>query len=119
LVRQTTWDYLVDAKRFREPITGLAKGFHTNPTIEVRDRLLDTTSFEKRMSTLRTIVFPAFCLQPFGLDGETFGLALRRDEVSIEWWCNGPEPWHNLTEWASEMRNWLASIAAKDPEPEQ
>ena len=119
LVRQVTWDYAADSKRLLDPLTGLEQGFHTNPTIEVRDRSLDTASFESRFTVLTTIAFPAFAARGIGIDGETFGIAYPRPGASVEWWCDGPESWQPLTRWAAEVISWLTEITAAPPRPEQ
>jgi hypothetical protein len=118
LLRQSTWDYAADSKRLFEPLTGLGQGFHVQPTMEVRDRPLDGTSFEKRLALLRLISFPAFCARGLGIDGETFGIAFPQPGARIEWWCDGPESWRELTRWAAEARAWLSEIAAAPPQTE-
>ncbi|WP_397385634.1 hypothetical protein [Prosthecobacter sp.] len=119
LLRQTTWDYAADSQRFFEPLTGLAQGFHTQPTIEVRDRPLETAVFAARLSTLEQISFPAFCGCPGGIDGEFYGLAFPPPAASVWWWCDGPESWRSLTQWSADTRDWLVGIADGLPQPEQ
>jgi len=112
VVRQTTWDYVRDSKRFSEPLTGLEQGFDTYPTIEIRDRPLNTADFQTRFKTLSSISFPAFHPQPDGLDGEFFGIALPEPGTSVWWWSDGPKPWQWLTQWAADAREWLSAVAA-------
>jgi hypothetical protein len=119
LLRQTTWDYPSDSKRLSEPLTGLAQGFHTQPTIEVRDRRLETPEFNTRITTLRDISFPAFYGRPGGLDGEFFGLALPAPAASVWWWGDGPESWRPLTQWSADTRDWLTGIATLPPQPQR
>lgn len=118
LLRQTTWDYLADSKRFLEPLTGLEKGLHPQPTIEVRDRPLDTATFEERLSLLQKISFPPFESRGIGIDGESFGIRFPRPGAQVEWWCAGPDSWQTLTQWAKDTRSWLIAIAAAPPEKE-
>ena len=117
LVRQVTWDCVSDWNRLSEPITGLEQGFHSNPTIEVRDRPLETADFEKRLAALVTISFPAFSARGIGIDGEQFGIAYPAPGASVEWWCDGPESWRPLTHWAAEVRSWLTEITVARPQP--
>ena len=119
LLRQTTWDYAADSQRLSEPLTRLAAGFHTQPTIEVRDRRLETAEFEARLSALSSISFPAFCGRPGGIDGEFFGLAFPAPAASVWWWSDGPESWRPLTQWAADIRDWLIDIATAPPQPER
>jgi len=118
LLRQTTWDYSSDSKRFLEPLTGLEKGLHPQPTIEVRDRPLDTATFDERLSSLQKISFPAFEARGLGIDGESFGVRFPRPGAKVEWWCEGPDSWQSLTQWAADTRSWLIEIAAAPPEKE-
>jgi hypothetical protein len=118
LLRQTTWDYAADSTRFSDPLIGLEKGAHIQPTIEVRDRPLDTVSFEGRLAVLRTISFPAFSSGGLGLDGEFFGVAFPKRGARVEWWCDGPESWESLTGWAAETREWLSGVATKPAQEE-
>src|SRR5262245_5164078 len=37
VVREVTWDFLADNARLADPLVGLKQGFHTNPSISVRD----------------------------------------------------------------------------------
>lgn len=119
MVRQVTWDRMADAGRMLDPLVGLAKGFHTEPTLEVRDWVIDSALFESRMDALAVISFPAFAKHGIGIDGETFGIAfpdyLRR--ASIEWWCKGPEAWREVTAWAADMRDWLTHLISTSEQP--
>ena len=117
LVRQITWDRLCDAERFALPLVGLERGFHTQPTIEVRDRPLDSAAFDSRMTALRAISFPAFSTHGLGIDGEVFGVAVPHHHgATVEWWCDGPESWRALTCWAAEVRDWLTTVAFAPPQ---
>ncbi len=118
MVRQVTWDGPHDAKRFYLPLTGLEKGFHTAPTIDVRDRPIDSTEFDHRMEALKSISFPAFSATDIGIDGEYFGVAIPNHGASIKWWCEGPNTWRDLTAWASQTREWLTDIALSPPRNE-
>jgi len=115
LVRQITWDRGADAERLSNPLTGLREGFHVQPTLEVRDRPLDTARLERFLDELRSISFPAFCAQGFGIDGDIFGVAYPQLSLSVEWWCEGPASWEALTHWAYTMREWLSEVTAAPP----
>lgn len=118
LLRQVTWDRQLDARRFTDPLLGLEKGFHTHPTIEVADRPIENALLDERLTALRQIAFSAFSARSLGLDGEIFGIAIPENGVGIEWWCEGPDSWGELTEWASKTREWLCSIASGPPQKE-
>jgi hypothetical protein len=115
LVRQVTWSRPSDVERFMMPLKGLEQGFHTQPTIEVRDRPLDSADLDARIEELGSITFPPFAARGVGIDGETFGVAYPNHGASVEWWCEGPESWSDLTLWASRMRNWLCLATAAEP----
>lgn len=118
LVRQVTWDQPRDSSRLLNPLKGLEEGFHSLPTIEVRDRPVDSAELESRFEELTGISFPAFASSGIGIDGEIFGID-RRDRGSIvEWWCDGPDSWSELTSWATRMRDWLISVTSLDPDLE-
>jgi len=109
VLRQVTWSREFDAQRLTLPMEGLKHGLHPQPTIEVRDRPLDTDEFKRRMASLEGISFNLFAARPVGLDGEGFGIATAH--VKAEWWCEGPDTWKELAAWAADMREWLTSIA--------
>lgn len=116
MVRQITWERPADADRLLNPLQGLRRGFHKDPTVEVRDRLVDTVEFESRRALLHTISVSAFTPAAVGLDGEFFGIELLGgDTVSVEWWCEGPESWRELAAWSAEVRAWLANVASAQP----
>ena len=113
-LRQVCWNRPADIKRLSDPLQGLAHGFHSHPTMEVRDRPLVTADFESRLAALRKISFPVFSDKSLGLDGESFGIELTSGRIHVEWWCEGPEEWRMLTAWAAETRSWLAVIASTE-----
>jgi hypothetical protein len=116
MVRQLRWDRVADAERLLMPMTGLQRGFHTDPTIELRDRIIDADIFESRLAALRMLAFPVFAAPAWGIDGETFGIEVF-NSASIEWWCDGPAGFAPIAAWAAAMRDWLAEIAAGTGEP--
>lgn len=115
MVRQVTWDLSAEGHRFSSPLVGLEKGFHVQPTIEVRDRPLDTVLLDHRLTVLANISFPAFAATGIGIDGESFGIQVPGRRAKIEWWCEGPESWRELTGWAAAMREWLTGVAMAPP----
>ena len=116
LVRQVTWDRLSDADRLFRPLIGLERGFDSCPTIEVRDRPISTTELDLRINELAGIAFPAFATRGIGIDGETFGIEFPHHGSRVQWWCEGPESWSDLTSWAVAVRDWLCSVATAEPE---
>jgi hypothetical protein len=115
LVRQVTWDRASDCQRLSEPLLGLENDFHSQPTIEVRDRPIATASFEDRLKALATISFPAFATSGIGIDGETFGVSSSEHGANVEWWCDGPESWREITAWAAQTRKWLINTTSAPP----
>ena len=118
LVRQLTWDRTADSERLWKPLVGLEKGFHSQPTIELRDRPIESVEFEVRLRVLQVISFPAFAGQGIGIDGESYGIELPGRETTVEWWCGGPDSWREVTAWAAETRDWLTGITALPPRSE-
>ena len=114
MVRQVTWDQPSDADRLFRPLIGLMEGFHSSPTIEVRDRPISTTDLESRLNELAGFDFPAFATRGIGIDGERFGIEHPNHGTIVQWWREGPEAWRGLTSWASAVREWLASVAATE-----
>lgn len=112
IVRQITWDQSADWERLHQPLVGLVKGFHCAPSIEVRDRPIDSQIFERRLAELRTIKVPVFENGGIGLDGESFGVAMPGSGQELEWWCDGPDSWQSLTAWAAKVRKWLGEVTA-------
>ena len=110
--REITWKRQDDIERLTNPMVGLQKGFHTSPSIEVVDAVVDIKRLNEHLRNLRKIRVPAGDFQePFGLDGEgngfqtfTFGGRFR-----MEWWCNGPEEWQEFINWFAGMREFLES----------
>ena len=101
-----------------DPPVGLRPGFRPQPTIEVRDRPLDSAGIESRLARLRAVSFPAFVGCAVGLDGERFGVVLPEDGANVEWWWRGPDSWRDLTYWAAELRAWLEEITTAPPHSE-
>ena len=107
-LRQVTWDRSTDQARFLgDPATGLREGFHTSPSIEVRDRDLPREDFHDRMAKLRTMSFIIGSEDSgVGLHGETFGLqiGLFMNDLRISWWDDGPDAWREVTVWTDETK---------------
>lgn len=108
ILRHVTWDRLHDLSRLQEPILGLKQGFHTDPRIRHRDRVLRDSSVSERLKALRVIALP---MAPqdmnFGTDGTTFGFEQEWPKMRLEWWCQGPAEWRLFTAWANDMITWL------------
>jgi hypothetical protein len=115
LVRQVTWGRPGDDERLSDPLEGLERGYHIQPTIETRDRPLVTEELNERLAELGEISFPVFGGGGLGIDGELFGIERPIYEDRVQWWCEGPESWKGLTFWASSMREWLATVADEEP----
>ncbi len=115
LVRQVTWDREGDYRRLFDPLEGLERGYHIQPTIEIRDRPLVTEELDERLAELKEISFPVFASGGIGIDGESFGIENPVFRDRVEWWCEGPESWKGITSWTASMREWLIATAAEEP----
>src|SRR5215813_10975640 len=58
VVREVTWDFLADSARLLDPLVGLKQGFHTNPTIVVRDGKLPDYEFSSLIVQGRRLNIP-------------------------------------------------------------
>ena len=110
VVREVTWDFLADNARLADPLVGLKQGFHTNPTVVVRDGKLPDDEFSILIEQGRRLNIPLIGIeQRVGLDGVTSGIELFGfDRVRLEWWCEGPKEWRALTDWVKKFRVFLS-----------
>jgi hypothetical protein len=110
VVREASWDILADSARLSDPLVGLKQGFHTNPTVVVRDGKLPDDEFSSLIEQGRRLNIPLIGIeQRMGLDGETSGIELFGfDRVRLEWWCEGPKEWRALTDWVMKFRGFLS-----------
>jgi len=111
VVREVTWDFLADNARLDDPLVGLKQGFHTNPTVVVRDGKLPDDEFSILIEEGRRLNIPLIGIeQGVGLDGEISGIELFGfDRVRLEWWCEGPMEWRALTDWVEKFRVFLSN----------
>jgi len=110
VVREVTWDFPADSARLRDPLVGLKQGFHTNPTVVVRDGKLPDDEFSSLIEQGRRLNIPLIGIeQRVGLDGVIFGIELFGfDRVRLEWWRQGPKEWRALTDWVKKFRGFLS-----------
>src|SRR5262245_37055394 len=92
VVREVTWDFPADSARLADPLVGLKQGFHTNPTVVVRDGKLPDDEFSSLIEQGRRLNIPLIGIEErVGLDGLSSGIELFGfDRVRLEWWCEGP-----------------------------
>jgi hypothetical protein len=110
VVREVAWDFFADSAPLVDPLVALKQGFHTNPTVVVRDAKLPDDEFSRLFEQGRHLNIPLIGIgQGWGLDGVTSGIELFGfDRVRLEWWCEGPEEWRALTDWVKKFRGFLS-----------
>jgi hypothetical protein len=74
--------------------------------IHVRDREVPSalaTSWQDKLAALR---LPLVAEEILGCDGETFTLTtiMGFSSATLSWWCDGPQEWRALHEWATMFR---------------
>lgn len=115
MVRRVAWDQRTDRSRLlSRPLQGVIEGFHTAPTIEVRDRAIDAQMFREHMERLRNISIPLGAGEDtITLDGASLGVEIirARERVVVEWRDLPPE-WQPLASWREELRTWLDEVCA-------
>jgi hypothetical protein len=111
--REVIWDRPADSRRLRvDPLEGLRKGFHSTPSIEVRDQILSESELALHLEQCPN--FPV-TMTMWGrgivLDGTWFGFRTfgQLARVELSWCSNGPSEWRNFIAWASELRAFLVS----------
>jgi hypothetical protein len=118
LVRRVTWDYPGDRRRLTDPIEGLAYGFfHTRPAISLRDAELPAATLTSLLSAGSLLAIPIAGVEEcVGLDGESFGIESYGflASVRLEWWCDGPKEWRELTGWVARVRSFLEECAGEE-----
>ena len=103
------WRQARDGQRMHDLMSGQIAQTMTQPTLEVHTVDIDAEWFQKEMEVLAAIRVPLAIQRPMGLDGESFGIHVPR-EFEVEWWCEGPPEWQELTKWAYEC---IASFRQK------
>jgi len=94
-VREATWDRPHDLGRFADPLQGMREGFHAPPTIRVRDGRIAQGSITSWLREVRQLPIVLLGITgPFGLDGESWGIAVDDPflQVRLQWWGAGPRP---------------------------
>jgi hypothetical protein len=122
LVREVTWDRLGDSRRLTDPLEGLKHGFHSRPSLAVRDAEIAPASLDSFLRTAPLLSFPIIGIGgPVGLDGESFGIECGDlfQKVRLEWWGNGPPEWRAFTAWAQEIRDFLARCCRVEAAPDR
>jgi len=109
VVREVAWDFPADSMRLTDPLIGLKEGFHTNPSVTVRDGKLLDDELSVLIEKGRRINIQLIGIgRRLGLDGEFSGVeSYGFDRMRLEWWCEGPEEWRALIDWVMNLRNFL------------
>jgi len=109
-VREVTWDQPADYHRLGEPMAGLKYGFHTRPTISLRDASVPGADLAKHLAAAAEISMPLVGFEDLlALDGVEFGLENynSRGSVRLEWLYDGPDEWCRIVTWAAQVRQFL------------
>ena len=120
VVRQVRWLRLEDYQHFRDQTVGMEKDWHTDPTLVIRDQLLESQAFTTRMDTASKIRIPV--LRPdttdrgINIPRTTFGISYPNGGVRLTWRGDYPEEWSELIRWAAEMRTYLAQQFVESPD---
>jgi hypothetical protein len=117
-VREVTWDNTSDGFRFTNPLEGLKKGWHTAPTILIKDAPLNKEELDSRLQFARAISTPVFANGGIGMDGTSYGfqMPIGSSGIRLKWWEEGPKEWSELTTWAADMRVFLVEAIEKHHE---
>jgi hypothetical protein len=111
LVRQVQWDRPHDMRRFSDPLEGVKQGFHTPPSVSVRDAWVAGDTLCYHLEELGRLPIPVVGIEaPFGVDGEVFGLQCCRHFLAtqLQWWAEGPRAWSAFTAAVTRLRTFLA-----------
>lgn len=110
-VSQIVWESEFDFKRLNDPLIGVKKGFHTDPTFKVKTIEIEREIFKKLHDELAEIRISAF-IQDYsvgGLDGEHFGVETLGfyHNAKVMWWSEYSEDWKELVDWFEKVRRFL------------
>ncbi|MCI0661176.1 MAG: hypothetical protein L0220_08905 [Acidobacteria bacterium] len=108
--REVTWRREIDAQRFTNPSVGLQMGFHTKPSLEVVDVIVNLKDLNEQLEKLDNIEISISPISKIiGLNGEMYGFQDLNplQEICLEWWSTGPREWAELISWAAGMREFL------------
>jgi len=112
MVREITWDRPFDRDVLSGAPDSSGHELTIEPTLKVRDAYLPVKELKSLFETAIDLDIRMIGVkEPFGLEGETFGLEGYGPlhGIRLEWWCEGPEEWRDLTTWAAEMREFVKS----------
>jgi hypothetical protein len=117
--REVTWDRPTDSRRLlRDPLEGLVKGFHTRPSIDVRDQILSESELALHLKQCPTFSATInMWRQGIVLDGTWFGFRTYGPlaRVELSWSSDGPSEWRDFIDWVSELRTFLRySLGSKE-----
>jgi len=110
VAREVFWNMPADCHRLSDPLEGVRAGFHSQPTLSVRDVELSTSEVVSQIEAGRRIAVPLVSFRGgMGLDGTSWGLGIQEGlrALRLEWWENGPDAWAEATRWAGELRLFL------------
>lgn len=112
LLREVVWDMQDEAERMLNPLEGLKRGFHIEPTFRTRTIEIKREETDNRLAELQSLSLPAFIHSDrIGLDGESFGIAVGTGflNAQVSWWCDGPEEWQQVITWFNQMKAYLVA----------
>ena len=95
------WRQQADGRRMEDVMHGRVLRVSPEPTLEERYSDFSRDSAEQMIATLGRITIPLLARQNIGCDGESFGVRVEHN-FEVEWWCDGPKEWAELTRWARD-----------------
>lgn len=112
LVREVVWDRAHDLARFSDPLEGVRQGFHSPPTLHLRDAAVSSRQYQRLLHDIATHPAPVVQFRSIiGLDGEQFGIASETgfNSARMEWWGDGPKEWRDFIAAVMRLRAFLQS----------
>jgi hypothetical protein len=101
VLRTVEWAQDEDGSRLLSPMEGLRLGFHTRPSVTVKDCTLLPPLVDDLLEQLRIINLAAFAAGPGGCDGTIFGVETLDPFCSarVSWWAGGPPEFAPVKAW--------------------
>lgn len=84
---------------WRQVADGQRVPIAAQPTLEDSTADIDVQWFEQQLAALSAIRIPLVTERLLGCDGESYGVHIPHS-FEVEWWCDGPAEWAELTRWS-------------------
>lgn len=100
LLHTTRWDQGADARRISDAMRGMPPP-STAPTLVESTCEMDGAWWEDALSRFAGFRISLATQRVVGLDGEIYGIH-RPMQFELEWWCDGPIEWTDISRWTRE-----------------